>query len=283
MRTRCAESRFSTPVEPSHERRRNKGTEGEQKLRGGCAMSAPRGPEPVHFQTVPDRPQGVMPSALLRELFPAGVVACELKGPGNPANLLPQEQACIERASLKRACEFAGGRMCARAAMEQLGVSGFPLIAAEDRSPQWPREICGSITHTRNYSAAVAAGRTRFKALGLDAEHVAEMSRDVSQLICSPAEAAWLAQLPHEEQPRLASLIFSAKEAFYKCQYSITRQWLEFRDVTLDIAGWELGEGSFAVRPLGICGLLQHHPLPWVGRFRFWEGLVITGIAFPAT
>lgn len=227
-----------------------------------------------------EQPGQVRPSWLLRELFPEEVVAFELLGSGNPSGLLAEERAYIERASLKRAHEFAAGRLCARAALEQFGISGFPLAMAEDRSPLWPRTVCGSIAHTHGYCAAVAGQLSRFRALGLDVEQVTDLPPGVCQQICSPAEAEWLEQLPRDERARVASLIFSAKETFYKCQYTLTRQWLEFADVTVDFAGWGLGAGSFTVRPLGISRLLQHQPLPWLGRFLFWEGLVITGMAF---
>jgi len=77
----------------------------------------------------------------------------------------------------------------------------------------------------------------------------------------------------------LSTLIFSAKEAFYKCQYEMTRQWLEFSDVTLDLAGWNLGAGSFAVRPLSRVKLFETRGPAVMGRFAFRKGLVLTAIA----
>ena len=46
-------------------------------------------------------------------LFPEGVVAAELRVPGDPSMLLPAEAADLRRAVPKRAQEFAAGRLCA--------------------------------------------------------------------------------------------------------------------------------------------------------------------------
>jgi 4'-phosphopantetheinyl transferase EntD len=237
--------------------------------------------EPASPRTAPGS-GAVRASLLLRELLPQDIACHELLGAGDPAALLAEEKPFVGRASLKRACEFAAGRICARAGLEHFGIEGFPLKMGEDRSPRWPRALCGSIAHTRGYCASAVGAKSRYKAIGLDVEQVAGMSAEVWDHICAPAEVEWLQRLPEPERARMATLIFSAKEAFYKCQYAVTRQWLEFTDVTVDLTGWELGAGSFAVRPLGILQLLQHHALPWLGRFRLQDDLVITTICLAA-
>ena len=218
------------------------------------------------------------PSPLLAALFPAEVRAAEQRQPGDPALLYPEEAAHLRQAIAKRVGEFAAGRLCAREALAQLGIARFPLLVGGDRRPQWPENVVGSITHTQGFGGAVAAPRERIRAIGVDAEVVGRVKPALWPKICAPQEIDWLGRLPAAEQERLGALVFSAKEAFYKCQYAVTRQWLEFTDVTVDFTGWELGAGSFAVRPLGILRLLQHHALPWLGRFRLHDGLVITAI-----
>jgi len=224
----------------------------------------------------------VRPSPLLRELFPPDIACHELLGPGDPAALHPEEKPFVGRASLKRAGEFAAGRLCARAGLEQFGCADFPLKVGEDRSPLWPRSLCGSIAHTHGYCASAIGESSRYKGIGLDVEQVAGMSAEVWQRICAPPEVAWLQRLPEADRRRVASLIFSAKEAFYKCQYAVTRQLLEFADMTVDFTGWELGSGGFAVRPLGLSRLQQQHAPPWLGRFRFHEGLIVTAVSLAA-
>jgi len=180
------------------------------------------------------------PAALAVEiagLYPEGVVAAELRIPGDPALLYPEESVSIARAVQKRVQEFAAGRLCARRALAEIGITGFPLRAGPDRVPQWPEAAVGSITHTAGYCAAVAAARRRYLALGLDAEVVCDLKQALWPRICVPSEIQWLESIPAADRQAAASLIFSAKEAFYKCQFPLTRERLNFDDLCVQPAG----------------------------------------------
>jgi len=170
----------------------------------------------------------VHPSPLLAALFPAEVRTAEQRQPGDPALLYPEEAAYLRQAIAKRVGEFAAGRLCAREALAQLGIAGFPLLVGADRRPQWPENVVGSITHTQGFGAAVAAPRARIRAIGVDAEVVGRVKPALWQKICAPQEIDWLGRLSGPEQERLGALVFSAKEAFYKCQYGLTESWVGF-------------------------------------------------------
>ncbi len=151
-----------------------------------------------------------------------------------------------------------------------------------DRRPQWPPSLLGSITHTQGFCAAAVGDRSRFRGIGIDVESVGRVTPDVWDEVLLPEERRWLEQLEAREQAQIAALMFSAKEAFYKCQYELTAQWLDFHDVRLDLVGWNLGFGSFAVQPRKSAKLLEVHRGRLVGRFALRRGLVLTGIAIPA-
>jgi len=222
------------------------------------------------------------PSPLLAALFPPGVCAAEQRQPGDPALLHPEEAAPLRQAIAKRAGEFAAGRLCARAALAQLGIVGFPLLVGSDRRPQWPAGVVGSITHTQGYGGAVVAPCDRFHAIGVDAEVIGRVKQAMWPRICAPQEIAWLASLPGSEQAQLAALVFSAKEAFYKCQYGLSESWVGFHDVMLDPAACDLRGGRFSVSPLKPLKLAEQRPPPWSGNFRFEDELVVSGMAFAA-
>ena len=148
--------------------------------------------------------------------------------------MLPGEAQHLGRAVPKRVQEFAAGRFCARRALAELGFVGYPLGMNSDRRPRWPADVVGSITHTDGICGAVVAERGRFRAIGLDMEIVGRVTPEIWRTICTPEETTWLSALREPEQSRCAALIFSGKETFYKCQYGVTRQWLEFDDVALD-------------------------------------------------
>jgi len=170
-------------------------------------------------------------------LFPNHVVV-ETGIPGQiEGELYEQETACVERAIEKRREEFAAGRLLARRALGKLGVAPGPLLPADDRSPIWPEGIAGTISHTRNFCAVAVAPHDRSRCLGLDIEDGSPLKAELAERICTPRELEWLAAntSTDEERGRLAKLVFSAKEAFYKCQYPLTKRFLEFEDVELDL------------------------------------------------
>jgi len=188
--------------------------------------------------TPPNTRNPALLSADLARLFPPGVVAAELHRPGDPQWLMPAEARFVKQAAPKRVHEFTAGRLCARRAMEEFGITGFPLSVGEDRQPLWPDGLIGSITHTAGYCAAAVAERSNIVTLGLDSETVGDVSRDIWTTICGASEAEWLCSLPAASQEAAITLIFSAKEAFYKCQFPLTHEWLDFHDLIVEPLAW---------------------------------------------
>lgn len=222
------------------------------------------------------------PSRLLERLLPAGVATAACTGAGDPALLLAGERHLVERAGPARARELAAGRLCARRAAAQLGVVDCAIGARPDRRPEWPERLTGSITHTDGFSAAAVGDRRRFRAIGIDAERIGRVSREIWDQVLVPDEVDWLQALPTSAQAAAAALVFSAKEAFYKCQYEVTQQWLEFRDVAVDFVARNLEPNSFEVRPVGRVRLFDEGAGPAVVRFAFTCDLVLTAMTLPA-
>jgi 4'-phosphopantetheinyl transferase EntD len=221
-----------------------------------------------------------MLSSSLAALFVPGVVCAELIGSGDPDSLLPAEAQYLGGAVASRREEFAAGRACARRALREFGILDFPLAVAADRRPIWPEGLTGSITHTQGFCAAVVARRQTLRALGIDTERVASVKPELWPRICGP-ESAWLHALPETQRPAAATLIFCAKEAFYKCQYALTTEYLGFNDARVDISSWGDATGSFEVRACKPIALTQHAALPLAGRYRFHQEFVTAAVALP--
>ena len=199
--------------------------------------------------------------------------------PGDPALLFPAERECVKRAVAKRVQEFAAGRLCARRALAEFGIHDFQLLAAPDRQPIWPSSMVGSITHTSGYCLAVLAPGSRLRALGVDSERVDAVGRELWPTIGGPAESAWCASLPSEEQSAAMALLFCAKEAFYKCQYPLTEEWLDFHDLRIEPHHWGGNSSEFTVHPVRDLKYSRFAAAPARGRYRFHEGLVTAGLA----
>lgn len=215
-------------------------------------------------------------SALIGGLFAAPVAAFETRGPLDAGFLVAEEAALVARASPKRIGEFAAGRACARRAFAELGVAGFALRSGPDREPLWPAGLTGSITHTRDFCGVAVARKEVAASLGLDAERRDAVRRRLWERIATAAELEWLASLPAADAVGMATLLFSAREAFYKCQFGLTREWLDFSDVSVSV-----GPGRFEVVPRRALAIEAVVPPPWSGRFAIDGSLLLTGCELP--
>jgi 4'-phosphopantetheinyl transferase EntD len=227
-----------------------------------------------------DNPAKLSPE--LARLFPAEVVAAEVTVPVGRSVLTSLELQFIAHCADKRIHDFAAGRACAHRALSELGIVDFSLLAGKQREPLWPDSIVGSITHTHSYGAAVVARQRNLRALGIDCEVIDSVDEDLWSRICTPVELERLAGLPAGERGRQASLIFAAKEAFYKCQFPLTREWVGFEDVVIEPLVWPASEGALRILPQTALPLEEATVAGLVCRFQFRDRWVLAGVATTA-
>jgi 4'-phosphopantetheinyl transferase EntD len=220
-------------------------------------------------------------SAELSGLFPAGVIAAELTGPAPRELLTAAELRLMARCAEKRIQDFAAGRACAHRALRELDIQDFSLLAGAQREPIWPAAIIGSITHTSGYAAAVVARQGDVRSVGLDCEVIDSVDEDLWSRICTPTEIERLAQLPPPGRGRQAALIFAAKEAFYKCQFPLTRAWVGFEDVVIEPLDWPAITGSLRILPQKDLPMEPGAVARLVSRFQFRGSWVITAVTAP--
>jgi 4'-phosphopantetheinyl transferase EntD len=227
--------------------------------------------EPGATNEAPDNPAQL--SSELGALFPAGVVAVELTTVAPRTVLTASELASISHCAQKRIDDFTRGRACAHRGLCELGLREVSLLAGERREPLWPPDVIGSITHTTGFAAAVVGRRKEIEALGIDCEVVDSVGEDLWERICTPGEQERLGQLPEAQAREQAALIFAAKEAFYKCQFPVSREWVGFEDVSIETAA-----GSFRIVPQGHLPVTADWVAALVGRYQFRGPWVVTGV-----
>lgn len=203
----------------------------------------------------------------------------------DPRALLTREEwDAIRHCGEQRIHDFTAGRMCARRALQQLGVYDFSLLVASDRRPLWPQGITGSITHSQGYGAAVVARCDAVAGLGIDTEVISAVHARLWPSICTGAELERLRQLDPESRIRAAALTFAAKEAYFKCQYPLTGEFLGFEAVQLDAI--EARSARFRVLPQQGRLLARASgsaaAVPLEGRYRLHGPLLTAVIALPA-
>jgi 4'-phosphopantetheinyl transferase EntD len=169
-------------------------------------------------------------------LFPQGVAGAELDRLEDAEPLLPAERASLAGAGPRRLREFAAGRHCAREALAELGEPRVALPRRADRQPEWPLGIVGSVSHSWDYCAAVVARRATCAGLGFDVEVWGRVRSELWPRIATPSEQSWL-RSAGDAGERFATVLFSAKEAFYKAQYPQSRRSLGFHSIAFHPVG----------------------------------------------
>ncbi|WP_370222668.1 4'-phosphopantetheinyl transferase family protein [Pararhodobacter marinus] len=170
-------------------------------------------------------------------------------------SLKPEEEPAVERAVERRRAEFAAGRQAARQAMGR----DVAIPMAIDRSPVWPEGVTGSISHAGGWAMAAVGEGT----IGLDLEVDADLPEDIRDTVLLPQE--------RDLDPRLARVVFSAKEAAYKAQYPRSRALFGFETLAIT-----LGDDSFrAVFQRDVGPFAAGHVID--GRFAIGAGFIVTG------
>ncbi|HEX4378200.1 MAG TPA: 4'-phosphopantetheinyl transferase superfamily protein [Steroidobacteraceae bacterium] len=189
--------------------------------------------------------------------------------------LYPDEREHIGRAISKRQAEFGTARVLARRALAAQGFPEQSLVPRANRAPTWPAQAVGSISHSHGFCAVVVGRAGDLAGIGLDLETSREVSPQLQAAICTPAELAWLQQLRQSagEARWLDTLVFSAKEAFYKCQYALTQTYLGFQDVELHL---DASAQTFRVAQLSDRAPQPSRLLQIRGRWCRLPGLLIT-------
>ena len=145
----------------------------------------------------------------------------------------PDEWEDIASATSNRQKEFAAGRLLARVLTDQLGLPPAPLRRADDRSPVWPADRTGSLSHCDTLCAAAVGKRSAFQSVGVDIETIGRVEQKLWPTLFTEKEAGYFSSLAPDTVALETTLFFSAKESFYKCQYPLTQEWVGFQDVEI--------------------------------------------------
>lgn len=210
-------------------------------------------------------------SELLERILPFGTVGVEAEPADSEEPLWAEEMSLAVGARPARIRELAAGRSCARRALAMLGAPVTAVLADSRRVPSWPEGVVGSITHTEDFVAVVVGWQSQVSAIGIDAERVARVRPAVMPMVATPAELAWIASRVEPHRAIARALVFSAKEAIYKCQFPITRELLDFLDLAIEVEDPARGIGAFRGIPRSATAIRVLPPI--AGRFVVTPGL----------
>ncbi|WGG52419.1 4'-phosphopantetheinyl transferase [Rugamonas sp. DEMB1] len=158
----------------------------------------------------------------------------------------------------KRQAEYFHGRLCARQALGALAAAGGlsagrgvgEVGVGAQREPLWPPGVVGSISHSKTLAAAVVADAARCGGIGLDIEEWADhaAAEAMPGLVVSARELAYLRGFEREmTRERLLTLVFSAKESFYKGAFGAVGRFFDFNAIELARLDLDAGSLRFAL------------------------------------
>lgn len=136
----------------------------------------------------------------------------------------------IARAVPKRQAEYLAGRLCARAALAALGMPAAQVGTAALSAPAWPAGTTGSISHTGTLAAAVALPHADCRGIGIDLETVPDTDglAALRAVALNDTERGLLAGAGGPGEDVLATLVFSAKESFFKAAAATVGRYFDF-------------------------------------------------------
>ncbi|NVZ70092.1 4'-phosphopantetheinyl transferase family protein [Pseudomonas costantinii] len=189
--------------------------------------------------------------------------------------------ASIQRSVAKRQAEFLAGRLCARAALQQLDHLECVPAIGEDRAPVWPEHISGSITHSTGHAAAIVGHKAQWRGLGMDLENVLTLERAerLAGEILTADELQRMAAIAREQVALLVTLTFSAKESLFKALYPIVQKRFYFEHA--EVLAWS-ESGHVRLRLLTDLSAEWCHGKELDGQFALHDGQLLSLVAIGA-
>lgn len=142
--------------------------------------------------------------------------------------------------SNKRKAQYLAGRIAAREALRFVGnpKAENPIPSGNNREPLWPQNTLGSISHEEYFSVATAMNNDSFlnKGIGLDIQQIIS---DEDLDLLTPSVLTTTDRLLYEthttglSKNQLFTLIFSAKESFFKAAYGSVKEYFNFDAVSV--------------------------------------------------
>ncbi len=190
----------------------------------------------------------------------------------------PGESRLGPNSAEKRRREFAAGRAAARAAMSSLGLPAAAVPSGADRAPVWPAGLCGSVSHCDSGCLALTGLQTRWTAIGIDLEPALPLPEKLIPAIAADAEREMLESTGPGQSALMARVLFSAKEAAFKAQYTRSRQFIGFKGAELRFGP---DQGQFTIT-LNVSAPPFGKGAALAGRYVIGAGHIITLVTLPA-
>jgi enterobactin synthetase component D len=140
---------------------------------------------------------------------------------------LPDE---IVKSVPDRQAEFLAGRICAKKCLKIKSELVDQVLIGNNREPIWPNGVFGSISHSDDLAVSVV---NKDFSIGIDIENIIDkkVSTDIKDIVSTKDELDLFKDTLSEDHS--ISIIFSMKEAIYKCLYPYVKKYFDFKDASI--------------------------------------------------
>lgn len=123
--------------------------------------------------------------------------------------------------------EYVAGRLCAREAIQRRTGIMYDIGRDVRGLPLWPSGVYGSISHSVDVACAAITDRSSCTRIGIDIEEVVsdDLVDAVLDVCATHEERTWFSSALH------ATILFSAKESYYKAFSDDLGTMIDFTDV----------------------------------------------------
>jgi enterobactin synthetase component D len=159
---------------------------------------------------------------------------CATRKVASEEHFFPQERQSNPGARSRRRNDYNTGRLCARRALDYLGIGREAIPPGQRGRPLWPKGVIGSISHAAGFWCAAVSDSKR--SLGIDVERLdRSMSASMLERVCTPHELESICKWEGQGMDAAAILVFSAKEALYKCLYPLVGTFIQFQAAEINV------------------------------------------------
>lgn len=146
------------------------------------------------------------------------------------------EKKIIEKVISKRRNEFSTGRYALHLLLAENNISNFAVLKDKHGLPILPAGFVGSISHNDSHCFVAVGKAEETRSIGVDIESFKIINEKLHKYFLTKKELDNINYLSCLEKQLAAGIIFSAKEAFFKMQFCISRNHIAFHDfqITFD-------------------------------------------------
>ncbi len=143
-----------------------------------------------------------------------------------------------EQWATKRKAQFLAGRLSARESLRAIGITETSIPSGAHREPIWPEGVFGSISHADGFSLSTVmrCEMPSILGIGLDVQTIInnKEAEAIKESILSPRDHELLEnKVDGLSDNQLLTLIFSAKESFFKAAYKNVGHYFDFNIVSV--------------------------------------------------